>query len=334
MSRKRTSLVTGGAGFIGSHVASYLLKMGQRVVILDDLSGGSISNIPKGAVFVNGSINDSGVVEPIFDMCRFDYVYHLAAYAAEGLSHFVRKFNYENNLMGSINLINQSIKFEVKHFVFTSSIAVYGTNQLPMIETLIPNPEDPYGIAKLAVEKDLESAHKMFGLTYTVFRPHNVFGERQNLGDPYRNVIGIFINKCLKGEPMQIFGDGRQTRAFSYIDDVAPYIAKSAEVKEACNEIINIGADHPYSVKAIAGIVAELMGSKTKIRFVKGRQETKHAYSDHAKGKRIFNITKTTDFRSGLSRMIDWARQKDQLFTSKVPEIEVVKNLPTAWRVK
>ncbi|MGD9318281.1 MAG: NAD-dependent epimerase/dehydratase family protein, partial [Anaerolineae bacterium] len=241
------SLVTGGAGFIGSHVARHCLALGHDVVVLDDLSGGFADHVPSGAAFVHGSITDAALIQHLFEEHRFDYVYHLAAYAAEGLSHFIRRFNYTNNLIGSANLINESIKGQVRCFVFTSSIAVYGTNQLPMREDLTPQPEDPYGIAKYAVELDLRAAHELFGLNYVIFRPHNVYGENQNLGDRYRNVIGIFMNQVMQGKPMTVFGDGLQTRAFSYIDDVAPHIANSVNVAEAYGEVINIGADEPYS---------------------------------------------------------------------------------------
>src|SRR6516225_6778996 len=207
-------LVTGVAEFIGSHVAAHLLKQGHFVVGLDDLSGGFEDHVPKGTHFVNGSINDEALINRLFAEHKFEYVFHLAAYAAEGLSHFIKRFNYTNNLLGSVNLINAAVNTgTVKCFVFTSSIAVYGRNQLPMTEDAVPQPEDPYGIAKYAVELDLKEAHEMFGLNYVVFRPHNVYGENQNLGDKYRNVIGIFMNQIMQGRSMTIFGDGKQTRA-------------------------------------------------------------------------------------------------------------------------
>src|SRR3954466_9388806 len=143
-----TSLVTGGAGFIGSHVAKHCLNAGHQVVVLDDLSGGFRDHVPEGAVFVEGSITDEKLLAQLFDRHKFDYVYHLAAYAAEGLSHFIRKFNYTNNVIGSILLINEAVKHEVKCFVFTSSIAVYGALPAPMSESMIPRPDDPYGPAK------------------------------------------------------------------------------------------------------------------------------------------------------------------------------------------
>jgi UDP-glucose 4-epimerase len=192
------SLITGGAGFIGSHVTRHCLRLGHEAIVLDDLSGGFRDNVPGGAVFVEGSVTDEKLLAELFELYRFDYVYHLAAYAAEGLSHFIRRFNYSNNLLGSVNLINESVRHKVRCFVFTSSIAVYGAGQLPMREDQVPKPEDPYGIAKYSVELDLRAAHEMFGLNYVVFRPHNVYGEHQNIGDAYRNVIGIFMNQAMK----------------------------------------------------------------------------------------------------------------------------------------
>src|SRR4051812_10734744 len=207
-----SSLVTGGAGFIGAHVAEHLLRAGHKVIVLDDLSGGFIENVPGGATFVQGSILDYELLEDLFRKHRFDYVYHLAAYAAEGLSHFIKRFNYNNNVIGSINLINAAVNYDCKCFVFASSIAVYGTGQSPLIEMMIPVPEDSYGIAKLSVEHELRVSHEMFGLPYITFRLHNVYGEGQNVGDRYRNVVGIFMNQILRNEPMTIFGDGEQQR--------------------------------------------------------------------------------------------------------------------------
>lgn len=327
-----TSLVTGGAGFIGSHVVDSLIQMGHKVIVIDDLSGGCKSNINKSAVFVQGSVTDENVLDKIFSEHKIDYIFHLAAYAAEGLSHFIRKFNYENNLIGSINLINRAIKYDVKHFVFTSSIAVYGANQTPMVEMLQPMPEDPYGISKYAIELDLKAAHEIFGLTYTIFRPHNVYGERQNHGDPYRNVLGIFINNIMKGKPMTVFGDGKQTRAFSYIGDVAPYIAKAIEVEGAKNEIFNIGADKPYSVLELAETIAEAMGVDADIQFLPARNEVLHAYSDHSKVNLVFNISKTISLIEGVKKMVEWSKQVGPMDSEKFKNIELDKNMPPSWK--
>jgi len=325
------ALVTGGAGFIGSHLIDDLLALGHDVVCLDDLSGGYRTNVDDKAEFIQGSIVDHDLVNHLFDQHQFDYVYHLGAYAAEGLSHFIRRFNYTTNLLGSVNLINASILHQVKCFVFTSSIAVYGAGQVPMLEEMTPKPEDPYGISKYAVEMDLNTAHHMFGLNYIIFRPHNVYGERQNIADRYRNVVGIFMNQILKGEPMTIFGDGTQTRAFSYVKDVTPIIANSVTTPNAYNEVFNIGADIPYTVNYLAECVAEAMGVSANIQHLPARNEVMHAYSSHDKVKRVFQTDASHSLSDGLGRMADWVRTYGARSTPLFQNIEVNKNLPPSW---
>jgi len=325
-------LVTGGAGFIGSHVVDELIAQGQKVIVLDDLSGGFKENVNEKAVFVQGDICDYGLLINIFEENKIDYVFHLAAYAAEGLSHFIKRFNYNNNLIGSVNLINQSVIHKVKCFVFTSSIAVYGKNQLPMTEDTIPMPEDSYGIAKYAVEQELEVSHKMFGLNYIIFRPHNVYGERQNIGDKYRNVIGIFMNQILQNKSLTVFGDGEQSRAFSYIGDVAPVIAKSIDIPEAYNDVFNVGADVPYTINQLIQNVREVMGNDPKIRYLEPRNEVVHAYSSHKKAETIFNLGKKTDLKTGLVKMAQWVKENGVKATKTFGEIEIKEKLPPIWK--
>lgn len=328
-----TSLITGGAGFIGSHVAKHCLDMGHTVVVLDDLSGGFEDHIPAGVKFVEGSITDVDLVQSLFAEYKFDFVYHLAAYAAEGLSHFIRNFNYNNNLIGSINLINESIKYKVKCFVFTSSIAVYGKGQLPMTEEMTPVPEDPYGVSKYAVELDLRSAHEMFGLNYVVFRPHNVYGENQNIGDKYRNVIGIFMNQIMQGKQLTIFGDGTQTRAFSFIDDVAIPIAKCVNIKESYNQVFNIGADKPYTVNELATVVCNEFGVEPSINYLSARNEVLHAYSDHTKAHKVFGAATGISLAEGISRMAAWAKKVGARQSKEFGHIEITEKLPDGWQV-
>ncbi len=325
------SLVTGGAGFIGSHIAEELVRAGHDVVVLDDLSGGFRDNVPSGAQFVLGSVADADLVDSVYRLHNFDYVFHLAAYAAEGLSHFIRRFNYTNNLLGSANLINAAVKYGCRCFVFTSSIAVYGAGQLPMDEEMKPEPEDPYGIGKYAVEMDLAAAHRLFGLDYIIFRPHNVYGERQNIGDKYRNVIGIFMNQVMQGLPCTIFGDGTQTRAFSYISDVAPSIAHSITVPAAYGEIFNIGADAPYTVRQLAEMVQKAMGRYTGVRCLPARKEVLHAHSDHRKAKRLLNCRATVQLEEGLARMAAWALSVGPRSSKEFEAIELERGIPAGW---
>ncbi|MDP7033145.1 MAG: NAD-dependent epimerase/dehydratase family protein [Planctomycetota bacterium] len=327
------ALVTGGAGFIGAHVARHLLDAGREVVVLDDLSGGFTENVPERARFVEGSILDVPLIERLFSEYRFSHVFHLAAYAAEGLSHFIRRFNYENNLIGSVNLLNASVlSGSVERYVFTSSIAVYGAGQVPMTEDLTPRPEDPYGIAKLAVEQDLMAAHDMFGLEWTVFRPHNVYGELQNIADRYRNVVGIFMNQILLGKPLSVFGDGKQERAFTHIDDVAPIIARSVEIPESSCEIFNVGADKPHSVNRLAEVVADSLGVEPDIDYLPARNEVQIAYSDHSKAERLLGYHPQVELEEGIGRMAAWVREVGARKSKPFGSVEIIENLPPSWR--
>ena len=324
-------LVTGGAGFIGSHVAAELQQKGYEVIVLDDLSGGSRDNVPPGVCLEVGSILDRQKIAALFERHRFAYVFHLAAYAAEGLSHFIKHFNYQNNLIGSVNLINAAVNYDVKCFVFTSSIAVYGRAPLPMTEETTPLPEDSYGIAKYAVELELQASHEMFGLNYINFRPHNVYGEHQNIGDRYRNVIGIFINQIMQGQPMTVFGDGEQTRAFSYISDVAPIMVRAIETPAAYNQTFNVGADTPYTINELARVVAAALGVEPQIEYLEARNEVQHAYSSHDKVRQIFGEQPPVELAEGVARMAAWARKVGARQSSTFDEIEIPRNLPPSW---
>lgn len=327
-------LVTGGAGFIGSHVADALVARGHDVTILDDLSGGFPGNLPSAAALVRGSVADHALVDRVFASGRFEHVYHLAAYAAEGLSHFIKRFNYTNNVIGSVNLLNAAINTGVTTFVFTSSIAVYGRTPPPMTEETPPAPEDSYGIAKHAVELELRACRELFGINHVIFRPHNVYGPRQNIGDRYRNVVGIFMNQILQGQPMTIFGDGTQTRAFSYIDDVAPMIAGAIDTPGCWNETFNVGADQPCSLLNLAGAVAAAMGVSPRITHLDARHEVPHAYSTHDKARGVFGVGAQTSLEDGLARMAAWVRQHGARTSAAFDGIEIAKHLPASWQAR
>ena len=330
--RSAKALVTGAAGFIGSHVADHCLAMGMRVVATDDLSGGFQANVPAAAVWVQGDLRDRKFVRQLWaDHGPFEFVYHLGAYAAEGLSHFIRAYNYTTNLVASMHLVNEVINTRAKCLVFTSSIAVYGKGQVPMTEDMIPQPEDPYGISKYAVELDLRAAHEMFGLDYVVFRPHNVYGERQNIADRYRNVIGIFMNQALQELPMTVFGEGLQTRAFSHVDDVAPVIARSPLVPAAYNQVFNIGADTPYTILQLAEEIAAALGKTCNIKHLPPRNEVVHAFSDHAKVGSVFDLPPPIDLGTGIRRMAAWVKSRGPATPVRFTDIEIRSKLPSGW---
>jgi UDP-glucose 4-epimerase len=327
------ALVTGAAGFIGSHVADHCINIGMDVVGTDDLSGGFLENVPQKAIWEKGDLRDSDFVKHLWvKHGPFDYVYHLGAYAAEGLSHFIRAYNYSTNLVASMHLINEAVKSKVcKSFIFTSSIAVYGKGQLPMSEDMVPQPEDPYGISKYAVELDLKAAHEMFGLNSIIFRPHNVYGERQNIADKYRNVIGIFMNQVLQDLPMTVFGDGLQTRAFSHVDDVAPVIAKSPLVPAAENQVFNIGADTPYTVLQLASEVSKAFEKPLNLKHLPPRNEVVHAFSEHSKVANTFGLGSSITLEEGIRRMADWVKSKGPAVPVQFKNIEIREKLPGGW---
>ena len=327
------ALVTGGAGFIGSHIAGALRERGDDVVVLDDLSGGFEENVPCGAKLIVGSVTNAPLVDALFEQHRFDVVYHLAAYAAEGLSHWIRHYNYTTNVLGSINLINAAVRHGVHHFVFTSSMAVYGASQVPFREDMPPAPDDPYGIAKLAVEQDLAVALRTFGLGYTVFRPHNVYGEQQNLWDRHRNVVGIFLRQALRGEQPTIFGDGTQQRAFSYVGDIVGPMLDCVGMLAADGEVFNIGGDQPTTVNDLAATVICAVGADIEPIYLPAREEVHLAYSDHAKLREVFGDSAQTPFLEGLDKMVAWARGalRRPRAVRDFWALELEDGLPEAW---
>lgn len=331
---KEVVLVTGGAGFIGSHLASSLLAEDFLVVVVDNLSGGHRRNVPPGAIFIKGSLTDAIFVESLFSKYKFDYVFHLAAYAAEGLSHFIRRFNYTNNLLGSVNLINNSVIHKVRRFIFTSSIAVYGRMSSPVDELMQPQPCDPYGIAKYAVEQDLKAAHDLFGLEYVILRPHNVYGPLQNYADPYRNVIGIFINQILNSRPLTVFGDGEQQRAFTAVEDIIPIFLQSIKSDSVRNSIFNIGNDTPVRINTLVQLISEAMQVSPTVSYQPARHEIVDCFADHSKMKKHFGVACSTPLTEGLGKMVQWAVDVGKQKPSWVAEVEISREMPKVWMDK
>lgn len=329
------AIVTGGAGFIGSHVAEVLIERGHQVLVIDDLSGGFRENVPLGAGFLHASVLSD--LQAAFEGFRPDAVYHLAAYAAEGLSHHIPLFNYQNNLEGTANVLAAAYQAGAEHFVFTSSIAVYGHphSSEPFRESDFPTPADPYGIAKFACENHLRAFREYFGRpNFTIFRPHNVYGERQNISDPFRNVVGIFMNRALRGEPLPVFGDGSQTRSFSYIRAIADCIASSPMAEGARNEVFNIGGDVPTSVADLAKMIASVLGVPPHLQSLPERKEVKHAHASHEKLQRVFGAEAADiGLREGLERMATYVQSNPVPPATPCPSpVEILDGLPPSWR--
>ena len=326
-------LITGVAGLIGSHMAEYLVSKGYKVSGIDNLSGGYIDNLPSGISFFQGDLGDKDWVANTFNLIKPDYVYHFAAYAAEGLSPFIRNFNYSNNLLASANVINECIKHDVKKIIFTSSMAVYGEGKPPFKETDIPHPIDPYGISKYAVELDLECAKEQFGLDYTIVRPHNVIGIRQNIWDKYRNVIGIWIRRVLRGESICIFGDGFQERAFSDIEFCLEPLEKL--MFDYGGEVFNLGCPKQHSLNEIAEIIVKIaseFGFKSEIEHLPQRHgEAKYAYCDHSKAEKVLGFKDETDFEKTVREMFVWAMKQEDREVKQMP-YEIEKGMYNYWK--
>ena len=325
--------VTGCAGLLGANYTRHLLANGHHVVGIDDLSGGYKAFVAKGENFEFRKFNlerRKKVVE-LFEEHNPDVLVHFAAYAAEGLSPFIRNFNYRNNLICSANLINECINYKTK-MIFTSSMAVYGGQQTPFTEDKQPQPIDPYGVAKYAVECDLKMAETQFGLRYNIVRPHNVLGRYQNIWDRYRNVIGIFIRKTLNGEPILVYGDGEQTRAFS---DIQYYMEPfDILLTEHDGEIFNIGADKFFSLNQVAETVQAIgkkYGYDVSIEHGPPRHEVKHAYCDHTKAKNLLKFQDNTKLEELIEDVFVWAMKQPKRKVKDM-EYEVTDGIYEYWR--
>jgi len=325
-------LVTGCAGLLGGHFSKYLLDNGIGVVGIDNLSGGYRSFVDPRLHFYEIDLCDRDSLEEIFLNENIDYVFHFAAYAAEGLSHWIRNFNYTNNVLCSVNVINLCVKYQVKKIIFTSSMAVYGGQNPPFTEDMKPEPEDPYGIAKFAVEHDLKSAFDHFGLRYSIVRPHNVIGVKQNIWDRYRNVIGIWIRKLLAGEDITVFGDGLQERSFS---DIRYYMKPFYDLMfYHDSEIFNIGADEKITILDAAKMIQRIgrdYGYDSKIVHHEPRNEVKFAYSDQTKAKNLLSFRDETDLESTFREMFIWAMDQPEREVKNV-DYELETKMYSFWR--
>ena len=318
---------------LGSRLADWIIENHPEVQIvgIDDLSGGYRSNVNSKVNFWQMNLVNHPI-ENCFEDHKFDYVFHFAAYAAEGLSPFIRKYNYENNLISTTRIVNNCIKYGVKRLVFTSSMAIYGRGNGNIFdENQVPSPIDPYGIAKYACEMDIKVAGEQHGLDWCIIRPHNVYGVKQNIWDKYRNVLGIWMYQYLEGESMTIFGDGQQTRAFSFIDDSLKPLWNAATKPEASKQIINLGGIKEYSILEANEILRKIIGGG-EVNFVEQRHEVKHAVSTYQKSIDILEFEHKTDLEEGLTQMWDWAQKQSKRKRFVWKQYELDKGLYKFWQ--
>ena len=337
-------VITGVAGLVGANFCEYVLKNKQtlnvdKVFGFDDFSGGYPENLPVNETdfhFVKADLSnrdDQKLVENVFKDNKIDYIFHYSAYAAEGLSPFIRQYNYISNILPTTFLINMGIKYNIKRFVFTSSMATYGRNITPFTEDMLPAPVDPYGIAKYACEMDLQVAYEQHGMEYCVILPHNVFGKYQNIWDPYRNVLGIWMYKATQSKPFTIYGDGEQTRAFSYIDDILPCLWRAAVLPCAKNERINLGGKIHISLNEASKLVAKVTGTDDIIHL-EPRHEVKHAWSSYEKSERLLGYVENTSTEDGLKLMWEWVKTQPERSPVYWEDYELEKDLYSYWKVK
>jgi UDP-glucose 4-epimerase len=328
-------LITGVAGLIGSRLADWIIQNKPEVEVIgvDDLSGGYIENINPKVEFWQMNLTEHPI-ENIFEFHKIDYVFHFAAYAAEGLSPFIRCYNYDNNLKSTAKIVNECIKHDVKRLVFTSSLAVYGRGVGGIFdEEQKQSPIDPYGVAKYACEMDIQIANEQHGLDYCIIRPHNVYGVKQNIWDKYRNVLGIWMYQHLNGDDITIFGDGEQTRSFSYIDDILEPLWNSAIRPEASQEIINLGGIEKISVNEASSVLLQVIGNGTRT-YLEPRHEVRHAIPTFEKSIHLLGFEHKTNLSEGLYKMWEWAKSQPNRKQFIWPEYELEKGIYSFWKNK
>lgn len=326
-----TVLITGVAGLLGSRLADWIIENHPSVKIIgiDNLSTGYIDNVNERIVFYLKDLS-SDSIEKCFTNYDIDYVYHFAAFAAEGLSPFMRNFTYQNNLLSTANIINNCIKYDVKRLIFTSSMAVYGRNTPPFDESYTPSPIDPYGVAKFACEMDIKIAGEQHGLDWCIIRPHNVYGLKQNIWDKYRNVLGIWMCQHLNDEPMTIYGDGTQKRAFTYIDDCLEPLWLASQEKNCSKEIINVGASKYYTINEANEILRDVI-KDGKVIYKEKRHEVEEAHLTHKKSIDLLNYSDRTSLYDGLEIMWEWAQKQPKRARFEWKNFELDKGLYNFW---
>ena len=326
-------LITGVAGLLGSRLADWILENDPDVTVIgiDNFSGGYVENINSGVKFYKLDLTRDSISD-LFQKHDIDYVFHFAAYAAEGLSPFIRGFNYDNNLKSTARILNQCIKHDVKRLIFTSSMAVYGHGEDQAFdEKQTPCPIDPYGVAKYACEMDIKIAGEQHGLDWCIIRPHNVYGAKQNIWDKYRNVLGIWMYQHLNGKPLTVFGSGNQTRAFSYIDDSLRPLWNAAIEPRASKQIINLGGIHSVSILEANNILKNVIGCTENTVFFEERHEVMHAVSTYQKSIDILGFKHETDLEDGLMKMWEWAKVQPMRNQFIWPSFELDKGLYSFW---
>lgn len=340
---KNNILVTGSAGFIGSHVYNFLLKHKSKkykIYGVDDLSGGYVRNMIKTENFVKLDLRQRKKVSGFIEKIKPEIIYHFAADATEGRSQFTPFSALDRNMVAYMNILIPAIKHGLKKIVVISSMSVYGKQRVPFTEKMEPIPNDIYGINKLAIEQVTKVMASVYGFKYTIFRPHNVYGPGQNMADPYRNVVAIFINRIMQNKKFFIYGNGEQKRSFTYIKDIVPLLSNAPFDERYIDEIFNIGSDKVISLNKLSNkILKKFFPQKVpndlKPGYVSDRpQEVTQAFCGHSKIKKVSGY-KTTELEDGLSKTIRWAKSIGPQKFKYLKSLDIQSDkLPKTWESK
>jgi len=332
MNKIKKVLVTGAAGFLGSHLAEKLINLNYEVIGIDNMMGGDLDNLPKKINFHKIDCCDFKKMNRI--MKDVDVVYHCAATAHEGLSVFSPVEITRNNYLATVSVISAAINNKVKRIIYCSSMARYGNQSTPFNESMTPKPVDPYGISKVASEEVLKNLCNLNNVEWIIVVPHNIIGPKQKYDDPFRNVVSIFLNRILQNKSPIIYGDGEQKRCFSYIDDCIFCLLALIDKKNVVGEIINIGPDEEFvTVNKIAEICSNITGSNIKPEYYPDRpKEVKHATCSAEKARKLLNYKTTTDLKTGIEKTYEYIKKKGPKKFNYHVELEIINELtPKVW---
>ncbi len=333
--KSKKVLVTGVAGFLGSHLSEKLVNLGHNVVGIDNMIGGYEDNVPKNIEFHNGDCCDFKKINSL--MKDIDVVYHCAATAHEGLSVFSPYEITKNNYLASVSIFSAAVNAKVKRIIFCSSMARYGDQKAPFNEKMSPKPVDPYAISKVAAEEVLKNLCELNGIEWVIAIPHNIIGPRQKYDDPFRNVVSIMINRMLQGKAPIIYGDGKQTRCFSYIDDCLSCLIPMLDQKNLNKEIINIGPDEEFvTINKIAELCSNITGVNLNPIYKKDRpKEVKHATCSADKARSLLNYKTQVNLKDGIQKTFNYIKARGTRPFDYNINIEINNELtPSTWKNK
>ena len=332
---KKKILVTGVAGFLGSHLSEKLVKLGHNVIGLDNMIGGYEDNVPDKIEFHNVDCCDFEKIKIL--MKNVEVVYHCAATAHEGLSVFSPYEITKNNYLASVSIFSAAVNAKVKRIIFCSSMARYGDQAAPFTEKMKPKPVDPYAISKVASEEVLKNLCELNGIEWVIAIPHNIIGPRQKYDDPFRNVVSIMINRMLQGKAPIIYGDGNQTRCFSYIDDCLSCLIPMLDQKNLNRETINIGPDEEFvTINKIAEICSNITGINLNPIYKKDRpKEVKHATCSADKARALLKYETKVTLNEGIKKTFDYIKNRGVRPFDYNINIEIDNELtPSTWKNK